>query len=366
VVRFLGILITLLLSTGLLSTGLLSSANAIASTLVCDAPLYPDKEWPQVTRFLEKDGQFSFETYWSESAPGFYPTFWMSTSHASTLSGATLKFQILDGVVKKLKKDSLIEISNGNGISLVARRRYEDSANRQFELPLDTLFKQFGNSGKLELKLVNGPKGTKPPFSGTLDLTQLAKEATLLPAAQTRLDALQSDYRTKCKPLIEPDAAEEPANWSCTNSTKDKLGEYFADGDSVGSVLRLGKTAEIRWYGNMTTGSLNWFKSKVSRNLTTVRFKSGSFKREPKSTLPRAHYDTSFDVPFSLSEAILLKDDLLIQALDAQGNILDQATLPAATLAHVAVQLEILKAKSIQDRNDYKNRCEPPQEIVVT
>jgi hypothetical protein len=340
--------------------------SAMASTLTCHVPLYSDNEWSHVTRFLETDGTFSFQNYWSAAAPGFYPTFQIASPPISDTREQMLQFQILESDAKKLKKGSIIEIIDGAGNRLVARRKNEERWSRIYELPLSTLFKQFGRTGSAELKLVNGSQGKKAPFSGKLDLALLAKEATLMPEADRRLDAMQADFRNMCKPLMEPDASEDPANWSCVSTAKDKLGEYFADGDSIGSILRLGKTAEIRWYSNMTLGSLNWFKSKASRNLATVRFKSGSFQREPKSTLPRAYYYTSFDVPFSLSEAILLKDDLLIQALDAQGNILDQATLPLATLVHVAEQLETLKAKSILDRKDYKHRCEPPQEIIVT
>jgi hypothetical protein len=340
--------------------------SAMASTLTCHVPLYSDNEWSHVTRFLEADGTFSFQNYWSAAAPGFYPTFHIASPPISDTREQMLQFQILEGVPKKLNKGSIIEITDGKGNRLEARRKYEERWSRNYELQLDRLFKQFGRTGSAELKLVNGPHGKKAPFSGKLDLALLAKEATLMPDAERRLDAMQADFRNQCKPLIEPDASEDSANWSCVSTAKDKLGEHFADSDSIGSFLRLGITAEIRWYSNSTTGSLNWFKSKVARNLASIRFQSGSFQRETKHRLPHTDYDFSFDVPFSLSEAILLKDDLLIQALDFQGNILDQATLPLATLVHVAEQLETLKAKSILDRKDYKHRCEPPQEIIVT
>jgi hypothetical protein len=347
---------------------LLATGPAMAATTVCRASLYPDKKWSDVTRFLEADGKFSFETFYSESTPGFRPSLWLYKQSSSSDQGHALQFEIDADDVRELKAGSFVEISDEKGNRLEAKQLYEKA--RRFVVPLDVLLRTFGNSGSLAVKLVNGRSNTKEPYSGKLDLALLAKEAALIPAAQKRLDAMQAEFRSKCDPLTEPDPDDDPANWSCAHRAGDEYGDYFADGDSVSLLLRLGKVATISWSNNNIAGlaTLYWQSGKVSRSLAVIRFQNGKEVFETVAPLPRSRYDTSFNPEWSLVKAMQLQNDMLIQALDEKGNVLEQVTLPKATMEHAARQIKLLQAKSIEDRNDYKNRCEMPidEPIIVT
>jgi hypothetical protein len=346
----------------------LSAAPAMAATTVCRSSLYPDRKLHDVTRFLDGAGKFSFETYRSASAPEFDSTLWLLSSPTTSTNDHALRFEIDDDAVRKLKKDSFVEISNGAGKRLEMFR--QSPGARSFALPLSTLFKTYGESGSLTLKLMNGRAVKKESFAGKLDLGLLAKEAALIPAAQKRLDAMQADFRSKCEPLTEPDPDDDPANWSCAHRATDEYGDYFADGDSVSLLLRLSKVATISWSNNNIAGlaTLYWQSGKVSRSLAVIRFQNGKEVFETVAPLPRSRYDTSFNPEWSLVKAMQLQNDMLIQALDEKGNVLEQVTLPKATMEHAAKQIRLMQANSIEDRNDYKNRCEMPidEPIIVT
>ncbi len=340
-------------------------ANALSGTRVCHAPLYDNNSYEIATRFLEEDGSFSRDIYWSRAATEFQLTFYRSASKVATENTEILELSVPEHKLRRLPKGSVVMLSDDAGKQLMLTRQYEKNWDRNFRFSPEELFALFGKSGKLKLTLINERRKMKS-FEGTLDLERLSLENDKWPTALHKLDALQADHSKVCTWLIEPDPAEDPANWDCTESAKDKWGEYYADGKERGMVLSLGKAATLQWYLNTADQMLIfWGKRKGNQVIDVVRLLSvtdGSFIAQTKSRVDPPY---GLQVDWSLEAALSFDGDVMLHARDDKGAVIETALLPKSVLQHAASQLALLSAKSTEKRKDYVKNCRAPQPIIL-
>ena len=340
-------------------------AHAYSGTRVCRAPLYDNNPYETATRFLEEDGSFSFDSYWSRAATEYQLTFNRTQIQGATESSDILQIAVPEYKRSRLTKGSVVMLSDDAGKQLLLTRQYEENWDRNFRASPEKLFSLFGKSGTLKLSLINDRRKIKP-FEGTLDLARLSFEYEKWPAALQKLEGLQADQSNACTWLIEPDPAEDPANWDCTESAKDKWGQYFADGTQRGVILSLGKAATLQWYvNNAEQAQIFWRKRKGDQVIDVVRLLSvsdGSFIAQTKSRVDPPY---GLQVDWSLEAALSFDGDVMLHVRGDKGAVIDTSVLPKSVLQHAASQLALLSAKSTEKRKDYAKNCRAPQPIIL-